>query len=474
MISLSVLPLYLIVKDEGNAMKFLLLLFIVFIFTPMAQSSIDRHFMTFNAANSQLQSDEVIKVVEDNSGTYWFAEGADAGNDAVYSYRNGIWVRYDASNSPLVGINIRDLIVTPDNRIVIATDRGLYIKDTQTWSVINTSNSNLPADDVTSVAVDKTGKFWIGLLNVGIAVGSGSSFNLFTAANGFPGIEDINFFAIDDSNNVYAGVDYYGLHQYNGVTWKVIIPGGIIPMDMTHVTGGMLDKRNTLWVAINKYPAKGRVASVNDGVVTYFDSTVTGRSYRAMYWSVVTDSYDQPYIGTDKGLLYRINDQWKWIDTSTVPGLPANGFWRGSADKKNNIIYALRNLSVTSGGNHGVVFYNGDSVMVTSLRDIQSPGHNGFNLEQNYPNPFNPSCKIGFSLPVESLVSLEVFDMSGVKITTLVDGRLPAGRYEREFVVSEKTTLGTIASGVYFYRLTANDLSNNIQFTASGKMIFMK
>lgn len=455
-------------------MKRLLFLSFILFFTPFAQSSLDRHFLIFNSANSQLQTDEVIKVVQDNSGTYWFAEGADAGNDAVYSYRNGIWVRYDASNSPLVGINIRDLIVTPDDRIVVATDNGLFIKNGQNWSVINTLNSNLPANDLTSVAIDRTGRFWIGVLNTGIAVGTGNTFSLFTAANGFPGIEDVNFFAIDDSNNVFAGVDYYGLHQYNGVTWKTIIPGGIIPMDMTHVTGGMLDKKNTLWVAINKYPAKGRVASITDGVVTYFDSTVTGKSFRAMYWSVVTDTINHPYIGTDKGLLYRVDDQWKWIDTTLVPGLPANGFWRGNIDKKNNIIYALRDMSVPSGGNHGVVFYNSDSVVVTSLGGIETPGNNGFSLEQNYPNPFNPSTRIGFSLPEESIVSLEVFNTQGMKITTLVEGRLPAGKYDREFEVNGTNTLGRIASGVYFYRLTATDMGDNKKFTATGKMIFLK
>ncbi|MBK8662382.1 MAG: hypothetical protein IPN18_11470 [Ignavibacteriales bacterium] len=82
-------------------MKKLFLLLLFLSITTQPQSSINQHFLLFNDGNSQLQTDEVIKVVQDNSGTYWFAEGADIGNDAIYSYRNGVWVRYDASNSPL-------------------------------------------------------------------------------------------------------------------------------------------------------------------------------------------------------------------------------------------------------------------------------------------------------------------------------------------------------------------------------------
>ena len=74
-------------------------------------------------------------------------------------------------------------------------------------------------------------------------------------------------------------------------------------------------------------------------------------------------------------------------------------------------------------------------------------------LSQNYPNPFNPSTRIEFSLSKESYVRLEVFNMLGERVAVMVDERRPAGRYTEQFDASG------LASGLYFYRMLANDVS---------------
>jgi hypothetical protein len=74
-----------------------------------------------------------------------------------------------------------------------------------------------------------------------------------------------------------------------------------------------------------------------------------------------------------------------------------------------------------------------------------------FELSQNYPNPFNPSTKISYSLPIQSRVTLKVFDILGEEVMTLVNGVQDAGVYDIEF------NAGSLASGVYFYRLQAGD-----------------
>lgn len=71
-------------------------------------------------------------------------------------------------------------------------------------------------------------------------------------------------------------------------------------------------------------------------------------------------------------------------------------------------------------------------------------------LHQNYPNPFNPFTRIYFDLPSDSDVTLEVFDLLGQHIATLSDGHSRAGRHYVDFDAS------TISSGIYLYRLTAN------------------
>jgi len=85
-----------------------------------------------------------------------------------------------------------------------------------------------------------------------------------------------------------------------------------------------------------------------------------------------------------------------------------------------------------------------------------------FILGQNYPNPFNPQTNIDYALPVEGLVRMDVYNMLGQLVTTLVDEYQPAGIYSVSWDASGMPT------GVYFYRINAG------QFTAVKKMVLVK
>lgn len=68
-------------------------------------------------------------------------------------------------------------------------------------------------------------------------------------------------------------------------------------------------------------------------------------------------------------------------------------------------------------------------------------------LRQNYPNPFNPATSIQFSLPESQEVTLQVFNMLGQQVQTLVQGSMPAGNHTVSFNAEN------LASGVYLYRI---------------------
>jgi hypothetical protein len=86
-----------------------------------------------------------------------------------------------------------------------------------------------------------------------------------------------------------------------------------------------------------------------------------------------------------------------------------------------------------------------------------------FRLSQNYPNPFNPITKISYDIPQNSIVKLTIYDILGREVIKLVNNEFKQpGRYVVEFNATN------LASGVYFYRVEAND------FTDSKKMVLVK
>ena len=86
---------------------------------------------------------------------------------------------------------------------------------------------------------------------------------------------------------------------------------------------------------------------------------------------------------------------------------------------------------------------------VTSVKISASAIPSRFKLEQNYPNPFNPGTTIKYSLPVTANVKIEVFNVLGDKVATLVNGFEQAGNHKVYW------NAGKFASGIYLYRLHA-------------------
>jgi chitinase len=89
-------------------------------------------------------------------------------------------------------------------------------------------------------------------------------------------------------------------------------------------------------------------------------------------------------------------------------------------------------------------------------------------LFQNYPNPFNPSTKIVYSLPFESNVEIQIFNLLGEVVATLEDKTMQAGTHFIEWDASN------IPSGVYLYRIVSEAISSFNSFNSVRKMILVK
>jgi hypothetical protein len=95
-----------------------------------------------------------------------------------------------------------------------------------------------------------------------------------------------------------------------------------------------------------------------------------------------------------------------------------------------------------------------------------------FALQQNYPNPFNPSTTIRYALPVQSVVTLEVFNVLGQRVRTLVSDIQAAGYRTMEW--DGRSNSGQqLASGVYFLQIAARG-ENGVSFTNVRKLMMMK
>jgi hypothetical protein len=99
-----------------------------------------------------------------------------------------------------------------------------------------------------------------------------------------------------------------------------------------------------------------------------------------------------------------------------------------------------------------------------TFTSVENPNVNvsDYQLYQNYPNPFNPSTKISYNLPVNSSVSIKLFDVIGKQVAEIVSEVQRAGLHSVEF------NGVNLSSGVYYYRIEAND------FIDTKKMILIK
>lgn len=88
-------------------------------------------------------------------------------------------------------------------------------------------------------------------------------------------------------------------------------------------------------------------------------------------------------------------------------------------------------------------------------------------LENNYPNPFNPSTSIQYSLRTRSCVRIDIFNIKGQKVRTLIDEQKEAGIHSVEWNGKDDSNNNT-GSGVYFYKMTTPD------YSSVHKMILMK
>ncbi|MEP1121750.1 MAG: T9SS type A sorting domain-containing protein [Balneola sp.] len=134
--------------------------------------------------------------------------------------------------------------------------------------------------------------------------------------------------------------------------------------------------------------------------------------------------------------------------TSFAQGiLPTSGF---VSNGNISLVFSAGETIVGEFGNESislVVIDVPDLPLIPTSNEVPVDLPKEFGLSQNFPNPFNPSTTIQYALPKASDVSIDVFNILGKRVASLVNQRKAAGSYSIQFQASN------LSSGVYFYTL---------------------
>ena len=162
--------------------------------------------------------------------------------------------------------------------------------------------------------------------------------------------------------------------------------------------------------------------------------------------------------------IYRANrfelaaSAYEWLGSTTTSATGNFSFLVNDPTVESIVVTATNPLTGSTSG-----FARLD--LVTDVEDEQSIPTE-FALNQNFPNPFNPSTIITYQLPINSEVTLKIYDVLGNEVASLIDEYKEAGSYEVEFNTASR--IKHLASGIYFYKLQAGS------FTSTKKMILIK
>jgi hypothetical protein len=245
---------------------------------------------------------------------------------------------------------------------------------------------------------------------------------------------------------------------------------------------------NSGWKLINGISYKGNGSLSSAGGISYPNN--------ANDWIVYADSFDfsqikSAYIAFWTRHLIELNHDYGYVEMSTDGGQNWEQVGDGYTGIKSSWYKDGRSLSAYCGKGYRDVKlrfrFVSDSTrigpalgwfidnlemksgeLVTSVAEDKSlEAPSGYRLSANYPNPFNPETNIEYELPKSGLVRLEVYNLLGQKIKTLIDQNQMAGVHQA--IWNGKNEFDeAVASGIYLYRMETND------FKATKRMLLIR
>lgn len=217
------------------------------------------NWTTYNKSNDGLISDAVTDVILDGSKTWAGIAGGYAGFGGLDLFDGTSWSEVPVSNSGIPSNFISSVAFRNNNGTVetwVGTqDHGIASFDGTNWTTYNKNNSGLGEDATKSLAVDKSGKVWIGTPDLGVFVFDvlNNTWTNYDKNNTSMGSNDIRGIKIDttgvvDTVWVINGFFGYGISKYDGTNWNFYRPQNGLSITFTKIDE---DKEGNIWLASN-------------------------------------------------------------------------------------------------------------------------------------------------------------------------------------------------------------------------------
>ena len=239
---------------------------------------------------------------------------------------------------------------------------------------------------------------------------------------------------------------------------------------------GVSEPSNMVFVNLfNNPPSNFQLVAPADGTVITIDSTNLASGQIAAIWTPSGDADNDPILYTNTSAFEYLGQPAVWDSTTdqTSMFLPYAWFAAFMTEPGYEVdeltvswtVYASDGVDTTWAG-------GGPRTLIVNVQALYMgvDGNNlpdEFALYENYPNPFNPVTNINYDISEATDVTLEVYNLMGHRVRTLVSRHHEPGRYKAVWDATNDFG-ASVASGMYIYRVHAKD------FVSIKKLLLMK
>lgn len=335
--------------------------------------------------------------------------------------------------------------------------------DVANYFALGTSYANRLDTTTTSVDIGTTGNFALDLSGLNFNV----SYNLSSItlaqsgfASDFPAANYVihSSIAVPETSNVYAfynvGTDINSIGSaaiatIEGITVTIInkaLPFDlVIKLPLTFGTTWTTDYIDSSYFIYTGLPPFG-------GIETHVTS-----NYIVDGWGTLT-------LPGKSIQVLRIKEDSRSVNT-TAYNRSIN--YQFLAQNGESVSISVADTNAATSGVVNVTGISWQTIGTTDIRDDITEA-TGYRLLNNYPNPFNPSTKIAYYVPTESKVDISIYNAMGEKVKSVFNGINTQGLQELNF------NGAGLASGTYFYKMSAVSLDGKQSYSSTGKMLLLK